>query len=84
MIRSLSNVWVTADGVREIASLEASGDGIDIPAIVQLAWLRTASRQPSSAEKQRAVAHISQAESVSEGLRDLLWALLNTKEFILN
>ena len=47
------------------------------------AWLRTLSREPTAAEAQRAFQHLQQSESTIEGIRDLLWALLNTKEYIL-
>ncbi len=52
--------------------------------LVELAYLRTLSRLPSDGEIQDALAYVSSAESKHEGLRDLLWALLNTKEFVVN
>jgi len=52
-------------------------------ALVREAWLRTLSREPTAEEMSRAVQHIATAESTVEGLRDLLWSLLNTKEFVL-
>ena len=70
--------------IQEIAALEASGAEIDIASTIQLAWLRTVNRKPTATEKQRSQIHLAQADSISQGLRDLLWALLNTKEFILN
>lgn len=70
--------------VDEVASQEAKGMKIDRTDIIHEAWLRTVNRLPTAAEKERMQQHFSQAESVSEGLRDLLWALINTKEFILN
>jgi hypothetical protein len=35
-------------------------------------------------ERARARRHLDEAESLARGLRELLWALLNTKEFVLN
>jgi hypothetical protein len=70
--------------IQEIAAFEASGTDIDPASIVRLAWLRTVNRQPTQDEQRRSQTHLAQADSFSEGLRDLLWALLNTKEFILN
>ena len=52
--------------------------------LIRTAYLRTVGRVPSQRESQRAAKHIDDAESVSEGMRDLMWVLLNTKEFILN
>ena len=70
--------------IQQITALEAGGGEIDLVSTVRLAWLRTVNREPNQDELQRAQVHLSQAASISEGIRDLLWALLNTKEFILN
>jgi hypothetical protein len=51
--------------------------------LVQEAWLRTLNRRPTAVESARGARHIADAESPVEGVRDLMWALLNTKEFIL-
>jgi hypothetical protein len=69
--------------VDEIASLEQSG-GADVEALIRTAYLRTVGRPPSGREAERAARHLQQSGSVAEGVRDLLWALVNTKEFILN
>lgn len=55
----------------------------DLRQLVHEAWLRTLSRPPSDVEATRAIDHVNSAESIVEGMRDLMWALLNTKEFIL-
>ena len=69
--------------IREIAEMESRGE-VDRSQLIQLAWLRTVSRPPSKVELRRAEAHLEQSPSIAEGVRDLLWALTNTKEFILN
>lgn len=51
--------------------------------LVREAWLRTFCREPSAAESARAIQHVEAAESTVEGLRDLMWALLNAKEYLL-
>ncbi len=51
---------------------------------IRLAWLRTLGRPPSAAEVSRAQRHLSTSKSIPDGLRDLMWALINTKEFVLN
>jgi hypothetical protein len=56
----------------------------DVAAIVRAAYLRTLSRPPLAAEATRAAAHFAEAGSVREATRDLIWALLNTKEFLVN
>lgn len=51
---------------------------------IRLAWLRTVGRPPSATEVSRAERHLATSKSIPDGLRDLLWALINTKEFVLN
>lgn len=52
--------------------------------LIRQAYLRTVSRPPTSEELQRSKEYIAQSEQASSGMRDLVWALLNTKEFIVN
>ena len=52
--------------------------------LVRLAYLRTLSRLPDEREAAIARGHLAAATDVSAGMRDLLWALINTKEFIVN
>ncbi|MFN4258246.1 MAG: DUF1549 domain-containing protein [Gemmataceae bacterium] len=53
-------------------------------ALARAAYLRTLSRLPDDQELRRSVQHLTKAQDLKEGLRDLLWALLNTQEFITN
>ena len=52
--------------------------------IIQQAWLRALNRYPSPSEEARAMKHLQDAKTIKAGMEDLLWALMNTKEFILN
>jgi hypothetical protein len=52
--------------------------------IIAEAYLRTLSRKPTPEELDAASHHVADARDASSGVRDLLWALLNTKEFITN
>jgi hypothetical protein len=52
--------------------------------LVRQAYLRCLSRYPRPDEQARAVAYLQQSEDAVEGVRDLLWTLINTKEFIVN
>lgn len=52
--------------------------------LVQEAYLRTLSRYPTDAEMGRSLAYLAESPSLETGLRDVMWALLNTKEFIVN
>ena len=52
--------------------------------IVEQAYLRTLTRYPTPDEIQDAVAYMQASDSPRQGVGDLLWALINTKEFIVN
>jgi hypothetical protein len=68
-----------------IAQLEKEKPTADrIEELVASAYLRALSREPTASEAADCREHIEQCESIVEGLRDLLWALLNTQEFITN
>ena len=55
-----------------------------VPEIVEELYLVTLSRPPRPDEVQRAGQWIGRAASPREGLQDLLWALLNSREFLFN
>lgn len=52
--------------------------------LVAEAYLRTLSRLPSDSELADCRQHIADSTDVPEAMHDLLWALLNTQEFITN
>jgi uncharacterized protein DUF1549/uncharacterized protein DUF1553/Big-like domain-containing protein len=52
--------------------------------IIDELYLRTLSRFPGKEEMRLAQQGINQAPSLREGSEDLLWALLNSKEFLFN
>jgi hypothetical protein len=56
----------------------------NVQELVRQAYLRTLSRPPEPNEAMTAQRYLREAPSTSAGLRDLLWALINTKEFIVN
>lgn len=55
-----------------------------IDRLITEAYLRTLSRRPGASELATARDYLSRATSPARGLADVLWALLNTKEFITN
>jgi hypothetical protein len=59
-------------------------DAATVAGWIREAWLRVLGRAPRADEMQRARRHLEEAESPHEGMEDLLWSLLNTKEFLLN
>ncbi len=59
-------------------------DSVQSREIVENAYLRTLSRFPDERELGVAMAYVQEASDPAEGVRSLLWSLMNTKEFIVN
>jgi len=57
---------------------------LDQDQLIEQVFLRTVSRLPGKSEISESRQLVQQAESVSEGIRELLWTMLNTKEFVVN
>jgi hypothetical protein len=51
---------------------------------VEALFLSVLSREPTDAERERLVRYVDEAGDSSRALGDLLWAMLNSPEFILN
>ncbi|MEX2139948.1 MAG: DUF1549 and DUF1553 domain-containing protein [Pirellulales bacterium] len=73
-----------AEGDSEKQADDDAGRAAKRAGAVREAYLRTLSREPTAEETTRAVHHIEEAASLGAGLRDVMWALINTKEFIVN
>ena len=52
--------------------------------VVTQAYLRTLSRYPSPQETERSLQYFEEMEDQGRATKDLLWALINTREFVLN
>ena len=74
-MRLASSGWIS-----EVGESETN----DVAKLIREAWLRSVNRPPTATEVDRAKGHLASAKSTQEGMTDLLWALMNTKEFILN
>ncbi len=79
------------EGIRPADAGEASSKGTSqakpLPAVGELvaeAYLRTFSRYPTTQETAEAEAYVKSSVDVGTGVRDLVWALLNSKEFVVN
>lgn len=55
-----------------------------IDSLIGQAYQRSLSRSPNQDELVRGREHLKSGENTIEGLRDLMWALLNTQEFLTN
>lgn len=77
----------------EIEGKIAAGDGViarrlaekkSPPEIIDELYLGALSRPPTEAERGRAVAYVAEQKDPRPALEDVLWSLLNSKEFIFN
>jgi hypothetical protein len=52
--------------------------------IIEELYLSAYGRPPSAAESQRTLAYVERVDNKQQALEDVLWAILNTKEFMFN
>lgn len=69
--------------LQQVSEQEHSGYLPPLRQLITEAWLRSLCRPPTESEIEQSVQFLGEAESVSAGMQDLLWSLLNTKEFLL-
>ncbi|MCO6459185.1 MAG: DUF1549 domain-containing protein [Pirellulaceae bacterium] len=84
-----SGGWATEAARRLTPAARKGREPAEVPdettnAVIREAYLRTISRPPADEELAACRGHLAAAATVQDGLRDLLWALLNTKEFVVN
>lgn len=75
-----TDAWSKLD---DSPSQETPSRTMTIESVIEEAYLRTLSRFPSDEESSISVAFVNESKSPSEGMKSLLWALVNTKEFII-
>ena len=68
----------------KIAEAKSLKEELDLQEIITEAYLRTLSRLPSKEELVRCEAHIGDDKDLINGVTGVMWALVNTKEFIVN
>ncbi|MFP6762084.1 MAG: DUF1549 domain-containing protein [Planctomycetaceae bacterium] len=68
----------------QAAVVRVDVDQDTLNSLVEAAYLRTVSRRPDRPEQARGFRQLVEAPNHVEGLRDLVWALINTQEFITN
>ena len=62
----------------------ATAKTLDLEKVIPELFLRTVSRPPTTDELTRAKTDIAAAKNQVDGVRELLWAMLNTREFMVN
>lgn len=69
---------------KEAMQAESKLSGKKLSEIVDEVYLRTVSRMPTPKERLTSIQYIKASPSTIDGVRDLAWAMMNTKEFIVN
>jgi len=82
--RELAAAKKRAAELNDVSDKPAALTTADADQIVRQAYLRTLTRLPTDEEARRAAAYFAETGDLAIGARDLLWALLNTKEFVVN
>lgn len=70
--------------VKSLQPKRAEAAPVAADQLIEEAYLRTLSRFPTAQEKEVASGYLQEAKDRASGTRDLLWALINTKEFMVN
>jgi hypothetical protein len=70
--------------VQEISPRLAKKMPGETDALIKEAFLRTLGREPTAREVERGAAHLAEVGNAIEGFQELLWALLNSREFLTN
>ena len=83
-VPALARLIKDANAWPELAAPASTDTAIKtVQQLVEEAYLRTLSRYPEPEETEISVTYIRESESPADGMQSLLWALVNTKEFIL-
>ena len=82
---SLESLIANPKSWRELQPTKAANKAASntVSKLVEDAYLRTLSRFPDDEEREIAETFISESETPANGMESLMWALVNTKEFII-
>jgi hypothetical protein len=88
---NLSQAFHLLNGENTTGKIETGGlirrrldEGWSVDAIVEDLFIRCYTRQPTENERDRLVQRVEAATDKAQELEDLLWAILNSKEFVFN
>jgi len=73
-----------ADLAKQLAEADKPQRKFDLDTAIGEIFLRTVSRPATTEEIAQAKADVAAAKTPADGIRDLLWAMLNTREFMVN
>ena len=89
---TLAQVLLLANS-EEVENRLRAGDGLvakltkakkPTPEVVEELYLTAYARRPTKAELGKAVAYVEKQQDRQQGLQDVLWVILNSKEFMFN
>jgi Protein of unknown function (DUF1553)/Protein of unknown function (DUF1549) len=89
---TLAQVLLLANS-EEVENKLRSGDGLvaklvkakkTTPEVVEELYLTAYARRPTKTELQKAIAYVGKQENRQQGLEDVLWVIVNSKEFMFN
>jgi hypothetical protein len=89
---TLAQVLLLANS-EEVENRLRAGDGLvaklvkakkPTPEMVEELYLTAYARRPSRAELEKSVAYVEKQQNRQQGLEDVLWVILNSKEFMFN
>tara|TARA_Y100001934_G_scaffold279622_1_gene383974 strand:+ start:2117 stop:4858 length:2742 start_codon:yes stop_codon:yes gene_type:complete len=84
MQKQIDRTQKQIDDLEKERRAHAEANKLDTDDLIEQTFLRTVSRPPTKNELTMAREDIAGAKTQLDGVRDLLWAMLNTKEFIIN
>jgi hypothetical protein len=86
ILNLIDNGRTKGDGswIAELRARHRRSAPSDVDGLIREAFLRTVSRPPTDEELKTAREDVGAAADPVGGVRDLLWALLNTREFLVN
>ena len=72
------------EATRKALATAVPAKPLDVDQAIDDVFLRTVSRPPTTEEKAKAKEDLAGAKEPIDGIRELLWTMLNTREFIVN
>ncbi|MBI3879584.1 MAG: DUF1549 domain-containing protein [Verrucomicrobia bacterium] len=69
---------------KTLASSQSGGAAVDFDRSIEEVFLRTVARPPTKEEFAKAKQDVDAAPNKVDGVRELLWVMLNTREFMVN
>ena len=80
MTNLLKSTWMLLLPVALVASAGAQ----NADEIIEKLYVRCLTREPTAEETQHLLATIEKSPNEQQGLEDVFWALLNSREFLFN